>query len=71
MKVKCPKCGADTVYSKENENRPFCSIRCKNDDILAWASGENKISTHITEKDGLSDADVEAIFNAQVKKDNL
>ena len=25
MKIKCPKCGAPTIYAKENEFRPFCS----------------------------------------------
>ena len=68
MKVKCPKCGIDTIYSKENINRPFCSSRCKNDDIIAWSNGENKISTPITEKDTLSDADIEAIMIAQSEK---
>ena len=70
MKMKCPKCGTDTIYSKENKSRPFCSARCKNDDIIAWASGENKISTPITEKDSLSDADVQAIMTAQIGKDD-
>lgn len=70
MKVKCPKCGTDTIYSKENANRPFCSSRCKNDDIIAWASGENKISSPITEKDSLSDSDVQAIMNAQLGKED-
>jgi uncharacterized protein len=65
MKIKCPKCGTDTIYAKENVFRPFCSKRCKNDDIIAWANGENKISSPITEKDSLSDADIHAIASAQ------
>ena len=70
MKIKCPKCGAPTIYAKENEFRPFCSKRCKNDDIIAWANGENKISTPITEKDSLSDADIDAIVAAQSAKED-
>jgi endogenous inhibitor of DNA gyrase (YacG/DUF329 family) len=36
--VTCPACGGDSVYSPENRYRPFCSERCKNVDLGAWAS---------------------------------
>jgi endogenous inhibitor of DNA gyrase (YacG/DUF329 family) len=36
--VRCPGCGADSPYSTENPYRPFCSARCKNNDLGAWAS---------------------------------
>jgi endogenous inhibitor of DNA gyrase (YacG/DUF329 family) len=65
MKIKCPKCGIDTIYSKENTNRPFCSKRCKNDDVIAWANGDNKISSPITEKDSLSDEEINSIIRAK------
>ena len=38
--IKCPGCGQMTLYSLENPARPFCSARCKNDDITAWANEE-------------------------------
>ena len=36
--VVCPGCGGDSVYAAENQFRPFCSARCKNIDLGAWAS---------------------------------
>jgi endogenous inhibitor of DNA gyrase (YacG/DUF329 family) len=36
--VRCPQCGGDSVYAPSNPYRPFCSERCKNIDLGAWAS---------------------------------
>jgi endogenous inhibitor of DNA gyrase (YacG/DUF329 family) len=36
--VRCPACGGDSVYAPSNPFRPFCSERCKNLDLGAWAS---------------------------------
>ena len=36
--VRCPACGGDSVYAPGNPYRPFCSERCKNLDLGAWAS---------------------------------
>lgn len=36
--VRCPACGGDSVYAPRNPFRPFCSERCKNMDLGAWAS---------------------------------
>ena len=36
--IRCPGCGGPSVYSAENTFRPFCSARCKNNDLGAWAS---------------------------------
>lgn len=36
--VTCPTCGGDSIYGPENRYRPFCSERCKNVDLGAWAS---------------------------------
>ena len=36
--VRCPACGGDSVYAPSNPYRPFCSERCKNMDLGAWAS---------------------------------
>ncbi len=36
--VRCPACGGDSVYATDNRYRPFCSERCKNMDLGAWAS---------------------------------
>ena len=36
--VVCPGCGGKSVYAPSNPFRPFCSERCKNIDLGAWAS---------------------------------
>jgi endogenous inhibitor of DNA gyrase (YacG/DUF329 family) len=36
--VRCPACGGDSIYGPTNPFRPFCSERCKNMDLGAWAS---------------------------------
>ncbi|MDH3210804.1 MAG: DNA gyrase inhibitor YacG [Burkholderiaceae bacterium] len=37
-KISCPSCGEPSLYSPENIYRPFCSKRCKNLDLGAWAN---------------------------------
>ncbi|WP_257280036.1 DNA gyrase inhibitor YacG [Endozoicomonas sp. ISHI1] len=41
--VKCPKCGKEVEWKKENTFRPFCSRRCKLIDLGAWANEERSI----------------------------
>ena len=36
--VACPACGGESIYAASNAYRPFCSERCKNLDLGAWAS---------------------------------
>ena len=36
--VPCPTCRGDSVYAESNPYRPFCSERCKQIDMGAWAS---------------------------------
>jgi endogenous inhibitor of DNA gyrase (YacG/DUF329 family) len=36
--VTCPTCGGNSVYASNNAFRPFCSERCKQIDLGAWAS---------------------------------
>lgn len=38
--VRCPGCGGASVYGPENPCRPFCSARCKQIDLGAWANEE-------------------------------
>jgi endogenous inhibitor of DNA gyrase (YacG/DUF329 family) len=35
--VDCPTCGAKVEWSEKNKFRPFCSERCKQIDLGAWA----------------------------------
>jgi endogenous inhibitor of DNA gyrase (YacG/DUF329 family) len=34
---KCPSCSTSIIYDVKNPYRPFCSSRCKDDDIISWA----------------------------------
>jgi endogenous inhibitor of DNA gyrase (YacG/DUF329 family) len=43
--VNCPSCGGDSVYAPTNAFRPFCSQRCKNMDLGAWASESFRLPT--------------------------
>jgi uncharacterized protein len=36
--VRCPRCAGDSVYAPSNRFRPFCSERCRQIDLGAWAS---------------------------------
>jgi endogenous inhibitor of DNA gyrase (YacG/DUF329 family) len=42
--VQCPTCGDQVVWSSASPYRPFCSERCKNIDLGAWASERYTIS---------------------------
>ncbi|MDR1461576.1 MAG: DNA gyrase inhibitor YacG [Azoarcus sp.] len=36
----CPQCGKEAEWSEANPSRPFCSARCKQIDLGAWACGQ-------------------------------
>lgn len=36
--VRCPTCGGDSIFAPSNVWRPFCSERCRQIDLGAWAS---------------------------------
>jgi endogenous inhibitor of DNA gyrase (YacG/DUF329 family) len=35
--VDCPTCGAKVEWTEANKFRPFCSDRCRQIDLGAWA----------------------------------
>jgi uncharacterized protein len=41
--VPCPRCGAPTPYSPQNQWRPFCSERCKIIDLGDWAAERYRV----------------------------
>ena len=43
LKVRCPRCGARVSWSG-NENRPFCSEKCRLIDLGRWADEEYRIA---------------------------
>jgi uncharacterized protein len=50
--VQCPTCGDSVTWGPGSPFRPFCSDRCKNADLGAWASERYAI-----ESDDESDID--------------
>ena len=50
-KVRCPQCGAESLWSPENKFRPFCSERCKKIDLGAWASESFRVPTEAPPED--------------------
>jgi endogenous inhibitor of DNA gyrase (YacG/DUF329 family) len=57
--VRCPACGGDAVYAASNPSRPFCSARCKESDLGAWASQTYGIEA--TPRDDDNEPDPDAI----------
>ncbi|WP_245615791.1 DNA gyrase inhibitor YacG [Andreprevotia chitinilytica] len=45
--VPCPTCGKPSLYSPDNLSRPFCSPRCKVNDLGAWAEERYRIPSVI------------------------
>ena len=43
--VNCPQCGKPVPWTPESKWRPFCSERCKTNDLAAWASDRYRIET--------------------------
>ena len=64
--VKCPTCGKQTEY-QGNENRPFCSERCKLIDFGAWADEEYSLPS---ETSSLSEEDMDRIERALKENEN-
>jgi endogenous inhibitor of DNA gyrase (YacG/DUF329 family) len=49
--VRCPGCGGESVYAASNRSRPFCSERCRNTDLGAWASEGYRVHALPPEQD--------------------
>lgn len=41
--VKCPSCGKAVEWRAESRFRPFCSERCRQLDLGAWASESYRV----------------------------
>ncbi|NML86123.1 DNA gyrase inhibitor YacG [Polaromonas sp.] len=51
--VVCPACGGPSVYATSNPYRPFCSERCKNIDLGAWANEDFRLPAELPPDDTL------------------
>jgi endogenous inhibitor of DNA gyrase (YacG/DUF329 family) len=58
--VACPSCKGDSVFAPDNKWRPFCSERCKNYDLGAWASESFRVPSAVPPlDDAFGDAKLE------------
>ena len=61
--VPCPTCGGPSLFAPTNAARPFCSQRCKEGDLGAWAA-ENYRVTAVKPPSDDDAADIEALEEA-------
>lgn len=43
LTVRCPQCGKSVQWTAESRWRPFCSERCRQLDLGAWASESYRV----------------------------
>ena len=51
-RVPCPACGEPALFAPANPWRPFCSERCRNVDLGAWASERYRVAAAPAEDEG-------------------
>jgi endogenous inhibitor of DNA gyrase (YacG/DUF329 family) len=44
IEVPCPACKRPALFHPSNAWRPFCSERCRNADLGAWASEQFRVA---------------------------
>ncbi|MSQ70403.1 MAG: DNA gyrase inhibitor YacG [Betaproteobacteria bacterium] len=54
--VVCPRCKAAVEWRPENRWRPFCSERCKTNDLGAWATEKFRVAADEQDADDLPDS---------------
>jgi len=47
LTVPCPTCGQPSLFARSNSYRPFCSERCKQIDLGAWAAEDLRVPSDI------------------------
>ena len=57
--VSCPHCKEEFRYYS-CETRPFCSLRCKNHDLISWAQEQHRIPTD----EKLSEVDLDIVLKS-------
>lgn len=58
-RVNCPTCATPVEWTTDNPFRPFCSNRCKQIDLGAWATEQYVIPGGIPEPDAPDASDFE------------
>jgi len=68
MKYACPICKNPTD-SKNDEEFPFCSERCRMLDLGAWSAEKYVVSDPIFDEEEIPEADRRALHQGQRKDD--
>ena len=55
--VNCPICGKPVEWRPESVYRPFCSARCKQIDLGAWANEEYRVPAAESDPGGADGGD--------------
>ncbi|MBR6000723.1 MAG: DNA gyrase inhibitor YacG [Oxalobacter sp.] len=55
LTVKCPICGRPVTWNEESTFRPFCSDRCRQVDLGAWAEESYRVPSRQEDEDGGED----------------
>jgi uncharacterized protein len=66
--VRCPACAGDSIFSPSNPWRPFCSERCKQIDLGAWASEQFRVAGKLEDLDPSELSDLQAPQNSGDKR---
>ncbi|MCW4148049.1 MULTISPECIES: DNA gyrase inhibitor YacG [Halomonadaceae] len=64
FEVACPQCSRTVAWSSESPFRPFCSKRCQQLDLGAWAEESHRIAG----ENAMDEADIDAML-AQADRD--
>lgn len=56
--VRCPNCAGPSLYAPANVHRPFCSERCKQADLGAWASEQFVVAADASPADPLPQSSI-------------
>ncbi|MGO3344220.1 MAG: DNA gyrase inhibitor YacG [Marinomonas sp.] len=56
--IACPTCQTKKPWSIENENRPFCSAKCKLIDLGEWANESYAIPQQTSDEDEVFSEDL-------------
>ena len=49
--VRCPTCSGPSLFAPANRFRPFCSERCRQIDLGAWANEEFRVPAPMPPED--------------------
>jgi uncharacterized protein len=67
LSVNCPTCSKPVPWTDEFKNRPFCSERCQQIDLGAWASEEYAVPADQQDEWSLAEAVEEAQHEANTR----